>query len=83
MRLPRGQHLAYCTNIHPAETWPETLAALEEHTLAVRARVCPNQPFGIGLRLAQVAARVSAITMHVLSRRKRHARRRAKTFVTC
>jgi len=57
MRLPRGQHLAYCTNIHPAETWPETLAALEEHTLAVRARVCPNQPFGIGLRLSDQASR--------------------------
>ncbi len=57
MRLPRGQHLAYCTNIHPAETWPETLAALEEHTLAVRARVCPKQPFGIGLRLSDQASR--------------------------
>jgi len=57
MRLPHGQHLAYCTNIHPAETWPETLAALEQHTLAVRARVCPNQPFGIGLRLSDQASR--------------------------
>jgi sugar phosphate isomerase/epimerase len=57
MRLPHGQHLAYCTNIHPAETWPETLAALEQHTLAVRARVCPDRPFGIGLRLSDQASR--------------------------
>jgi hypothetical protein len=57
MLLPRGHHLAYCTNIHPAETWPETLAALEEHTLAVRARVCPDRPFAIGLRLSDLASR--------------------------
>jgi hypothetical protein len=57
MLLPRGQHLAYCTNIHPAETWPETLAALEQHTLAVRARVCPGRPFAIGLRLSDQASR--------------------------
>jgi hypothetical protein len=57
MRLPRGHHLAYCTNIHPAETWPETLAALEQHTLAVRARVCAGRPFAIGLRLSDRASR--------------------------
>jgi sugar phosphate isomerase/epimerase len=57
MRLPRGHHLAYCTNIHPAETWPETLAALEEYTLAVRARVCAGRPFAIGLRLSDRASR--------------------------
>jgi len=57
MLLPRGHHLAYCTNIHPAETWPETLAALEQYTPAVRARVCPDRPFGIGLRLSDQASR--------------------------
>ena len=57
MRLPLGHHLAYCTNIHPGETWPETLAALEQHTLAVRARVCPDRPFAIGLRLSDQASR--------------------------
>ena len=57
MRLPLGHHLAYCTNIHPAETWPETLAALEQYTLAVRARVCPDRPFAIGLRLSDQASR--------------------------
>jgi hypothetical protein len=57
MFLPRGHHLAYCTNIHPAESWPETFAALEEHTVAVRARVCPGRPFAIGLRLSDLASR--------------------------
>ncbi|MDD5349384.1 MAG: metabolite traffic protein EboE [Chthoniobacteraceae bacterium] len=60
MELPHGVHLAYCTNIHPAETWAETLAALERCTLKVRDAVgCqnPGRPFGIGLRLGDTASR--------------------------
>ncbi len=57
MRLAQGHHLAYCGNIHRGETWPETQAALEEFTLAVRERVCPGEPYGIGLRLSDRAAR--------------------------
>lgn len=57
MQLSHGWHLAYCTNIHRGESWPETLANLERHTLAVRERVCPGQPYAIGLRLGADAAR--------------------------
>ncbi|NNM29501.1 MAG: metabolite traffic protein EboE [Akkermansiaceae bacterium] len=39
MRLDHGHHLAYCTNIHPAESWEETLGALKAHTLKVRDHV--------------------------------------------
>ena len=39
MKLNHGLHLAYCTNIHRGETWPETLDSLNKYTLAVRARV--------------------------------------------
>lgn len=56
MKLALGQHLAYCTNIHRGESWAETLAALERHTLAVRARVAADQPFAIGLRLSDLAS---------------------------
>jgi hypothetical protein len=56
MKLNHGLHLAYCTNIHRGETWDETFAALQTHTLAVRERVCPRAPYGIGLRLSQRAA---------------------------
>ena len=50
--------LAYCTNIHPAESWVETRRMLCEHVLAVRDLVCPEgESFGIGLRLSAVAAR--------------------------
>lgn len=57
MKLKHDLHLAYCTNIHRGETWAETLAALQEYTLAVRDRVCPGQPYAIGLRLSDQASR--------------------------
>lgn len=56
-------HLAYCTNIHPAESWAETSAMLGSHVLAVRDRLrargklAADAPFAIGLRLSAVAAR--------------------------
>ncbi len=57
MLLPHDAHLAYCTNIHPGRDWPETLRSLEESALAVRERVCPKDPYAIGLRLSATAAR--------------------------
>ena len=60
MELKNGIHLAYCTNIHPAETWAETLASLGRNTLKVRDSVmsrCPGNPFAIGLRLGDAASR--------------------------
>ena len=56
MQLNHSLQLAYCTNIHRGETWPETFAALNRYTLAVREKVCPQQPFAIGLRLGEYAA---------------------------
>ncbi len=56
MKVDASTHLAYCTNIHPAETWQETFAALKTHPLAVRDRLAPDGPFGIGLRLSAQAA---------------------------
>lgn len=56
MKLSSGLHLAYCTNVHRGETWPETFAALERHTLPVRRRVAPGRSYAIGLRLGARAA---------------------------
>ena len=53
---PEFGHLSYCTNIHPAETWPETLAELRRHLPTIREEVSPGRPFGVGLRLAASAA---------------------------
>ncbi len=61
MKLRGDHHLAYCTNVHRGETWPETLAALEHHTLPIRERVAPGRPYAIGLRLgARAAAELAA-----------------------
>ena len=56
MQLNHSLHLAYCTNIHRGETWEETFHSLQNHTLAVRGKVCPKKPFAIGLRLSECAA---------------------------
>lgn len=45
MKLNHGLHLAYCTNIHRGETWPETLDSLKKYTLAVRDGVAAGKPY--------------------------------------
>ncbi len=58
MRLaaPGAPHLTYCTNIHPGETWPEVRRNVATHVCAVKARIAPDRPFGVGLRLSAAAA---------------------------
>lgn len=50
-------HLTYCLNIHPGETWAEHVAAIQTYACAVRDRVAPDRPFGLGLRISAAAAR--------------------------
>lgn len=66
MQLNHGCHLAYCTNVHPAESWAETFAAIERHTLAVKKRICPHGRYAIGLRLSDLASRELADSTKVL-----------------
>lgn len=56
MKLNHGLHLAYTTNVHRCESWAETFHSLERYTLAIREKVCPKQPYAIGLRLSERAA---------------------------
>lgn len=56
MEIGHGMQLGYCTNIHRGETWVETFEALKSYTLRVKQQVCPDRPYGIGLRLAADAA---------------------------
>jgi hypothetical protein len=51
-----GHHLTYCLNIHRGETWAEHFAAIRGPACAVRDRVAPGEPFGLGLRLGAAAA---------------------------
>ena len=61
MKWTEGHHLAYCTNIHPAESWVDTRTMLERDVLAVRDRLkaegVVQEDFAIGLRLSALAAR--------------------------
>ena len=53
MRLGDGfLGLTYCTNIHPAQGWPQVMASLQRYAPALKARLSPEAPFGIGLRLS-------------------------------
>ncbi|MET6999979.1 metabolite traffic protein EboE [Chitinophaga defluvii] len=49
-------HLTYCTNIHSGESWGDHFAELKKHIPAIKAQVSPHKPFGIGLRLANLAS---------------------------
>lgn len=49
--------VTYCTNIHPGESWAETREALTRHTLAVKAALCPDAAFPVGLRVSGLASR--------------------------
>jgi hypothetical protein len=45
-------HLTYCTKIHPGHGWDELMANLRRYIPALKAKLAPDQPFGLGLRLS-------------------------------
>jgi hypothetical protein len=55
MRTHAG-HLTYCTNIHAGESWADHFASLQAHFPAIKARIAPDRPMGIGLRLSNQAS---------------------------
>lgn len=59
MKIQTNQnfHLTYCTNIHPGEEWNKVFANLKQYIPALKAQLATDKPFGIGLRLADVASR--------------------------
>ncbi len=52
MEVGDGLHLTYCTNIHPAVGWEAVQESLRAHAPALKARLSPDAPCGIGLRLS-------------------------------
>lgn len=57
MRIRDGLHLTYCTNIHAADGWDAVLANVRTYAPALKARLSPTAPFGVGLRLSAREAR--------------------------
>jgi hypothetical protein len=56
LATPHPLHLTYCTNIHPGETWQQVFENLQQYVLPLKAQLAPSDPFGIGLRLSNLAA---------------------------
>ena len=50
-------HLTYCTNIHPGNGWDEVEANIRRFGPALKRRLSPSKPFGLGLRLSARDAR--------------------------
>lgn len=53
----RSGHLAYSTLVHPGDTWAEMRESLETYAPAVKARVCPDEPYAVSLRISASSAR--------------------------
>jgi sugar phosphate isomerase/epimerase len=61
MDLPSGLgHLTYSTLVHPGDTWADMAASLRTYVPQVKARVSPDQPFGVCLRLSGASAETLA-----------------------
>lgn len=56
LSTPEETHLTYCTNVHPAQTLDDLYRYLGTFTLAVKLKVSPERPYGVGLRLTAQAA---------------------------
>lgn len=53
----RPFHLTYCTNIHAADGWAAVFESVCQFAPALKDRLSPKAPFGIGLRLSARDAR--------------------------
>lgn len=60
MNLGRLGHLSYSTLVHPGDNWELMSHSLRTYVPKVKARVSPNQPFGLSLRLAASSAEALA-----------------------
>ena len=66
-------HLTYSTLVHPADNWEQLWDSLQTFVPKVKARVSPNAPFGVCIRLA-------APTAELLAGNAGGARRSSSTF---
>ncbi|KQS31399.1 metabolite traffic protein EboE [Dyadobacter sp. Leaf189] len=55
MITPYG-HLTYCSNIHPGEKWADHFQSLRDNLPFIKQQLSPDQPFGLGLRVANEAS---------------------------
>lgn len=48
--------LTYCMNVHPGRSWEDQRRAIGETGIQVREKIGPGKPFGLGLRIANLAS---------------------------
>ncbi|MGD9841303.1 MAG: metabolite traffic protein EboE [Steroidobacteraceae bacterium] len=56
MDLGKYGHLSYSTLVHPGDNWAEMWDSLTNYVPRVKARVCPDKPFGVSLRISNESA---------------------------
>ncbi len=56
MLLNNTTHLSYCSNIHSGSNWEVTFTELKKNLPKIKAKVAPDTPFGLGLRLSNRAS---------------------------
>lgn len=58
MRLKSDEsvHLSYCTNIHAGDDWNDVFPQLQREVPKIKAKVSPDNPFGMGLRVSKLSA---------------------------
>jgi hypothetical protein len=49
---PEQTHLTYCSKVHPGHGWDRVFPQLEACVPQLKARLSPQAPFGVGLRLS-------------------------------
>ena len=65
MQLPDGLgHLTYSTLVHPGDTWEEMRESLHSYLPRIKARVSPDAPFGVSLRLSEASVRSLCASPH-------------------
>jgi hypothetical protein len=66
MLLKPNLYLTYCSNIHAGETWQAVFQALKTHIPPLKSMLfLEKMPFGIGLRLSDVASREILQSSHL------------------
>ncbi len=64
-------HLTYSTLVHPADNWEQLWTSLNTYLPKVKARVSPDAPFGVCIRLAAPTAELLAASAAERAKLKR------------
>src|SRR6202140_5048227 len=64
-------HLTYSTLVHPADNWDQLWTSLNTYLPRVKARVSPDAPFGVCIRLAAPTAELLAASSAERAKLKR------------